>query len=354
MAVADGERRILHGGDDVRQEAFRVHRWHVAPIFFRAEEAARIALAFRGAAERIQLATAHRQGRIHPQVVILGVAVAQALRDAWRIDARRVQAGAVGLVALARFDRQVQVAAVAAQREAAAGAGRVGVAIAFIGRAGAGADDAVAHALLEDDVDDARDRVRPVLGGGAVAQHFDRLDRRQRDRVDVGAGRAAADRLLHIDQRLLVAALAVDQHEQLVGAQAAQRGRADDVGAVADEGRREVERWVEVLQHLAQFERTGRLDVFRADQAHGHGGIERRLGLGARAEHHDLRHIAVGFLCAGWCERRQQGRRQQGASWQCLFHHPLSPFHRFLCRPVIRALFNLSNGVGVPTTEHVK
>jgi hypothetical protein len=43
--------------------------------------------------------------------------------------------------------------------------------------------------------------------------------------------------------------------------------RADDVGAVADEGGREVERRVERLQQLAQFQRTGHLHVLGADQA---------------------------------------------------------------------------------------
>jgi hypothetical protein len=146
-------------------------------------------------------------------------------------------AGAVGFAAAAAFHRQVDVAAVLAEREAACWRWRDQV---------SPSPSAVVPTapliwvsltlLLQDDVDHAGDRVRPVLGGGAVAQHLDVVDGRHRNRIDVGAGRAAADGLLDVDQRLLVAALAVHQHQQLVGPEAAQGGRADDVGAVADEG----------------------------------------------------------------------------------------------------------------------
>jgi hypothetical protein len=74
-----------------------------------------------------------------------------------------------------------------------------------------------------------------------ITQHFDAVDGRDRNRVDVGTGRTAADRLLHVHQRLLVAALAVDEHEHLVGPERTQGGRTKDVGTVADEGAGEIE-----------------------------------------------------------------------------------------------------------------
>src|ERR1041384_3532502 len=69
--------------------------------------------------------------------------------------------------------------------------------------------------------------------------------------IDVGARRATADRLLVVDQSLLVASLPVDQNQRLVGTERAQGRRADGVGAIADEGRREVGRRLEELEDLA-------------------------------------------------------------------------------------------------------
>jgi len=226
---------------------------------------------------------------------------------------RSVHAGAIRLVALASFQRQVQIAAVAAQGEALVHAGGIVVAVSLIGGADVGAELAKVRAFLQDDVDDAGDRVRAVLGGRAVAQHLDALDRGQGNGIDVGAGRAAPDGLLHVHQGLLVAALAVDQDQQLVRAEAAQGCGADDVGAVADEGGAEVERRIEVLQHLAQFLHPGRLHVLQVDQAHRHGGVERGLGLGARAQH-DYLGRRFGFLGQRGRKSRHDRGSQQRAS----------------------------------------
>jgi hypothetical protein len=96
--------------------------------------------------------------------------------------------------------------------------------------------------VLELDVDHAGDRVRAILRGGAVAQHLDPADREAGDEVHVDRGAAAADRAVDVEQRRDVAALAVDQHQGLVRAEAAQGRRAQRVGAVGDRRLREVER----------------------------------------------------------------------------------------------------------------
>src|SRR5690606_39300858 len=72
----------------------------------------------------------------------------------------------------------------------------------------AGLDRAAFGAVVEDDVDHARHRVRAVLGAGAVAQYLDALDRRDRDRVEVDRRGAAADLAAGADQGRGVAALA--------------------------------------------------------------------------------------------------------------------------------------------------
>ena len=122
------------------------------------------------------------------------------------------------------------------------------------------------------------------------------------------------DGLLHVDQRLLVAALAVDQHQHLVGTERAQRGRAQDVGAVADGGAREVEARFEHLQDLADFLRAGAFELFAVD----HVDRRRRLGGGAaaRARAEDLDRIEGRRLVLGRLGRlgrrllRLRGKRQ--------------------------------------------
>src|SRR5690606_22045567 len=83
---------------------------------------------------------------------------------------------------------------------------------------------------IEHEVDDARHRVGAVHGGGATGQHVDALDQSGGDLVEVtGLGADAARRQ----------AVAVDQHQGAVGAQAAKvggrvaRGRVDREGVEA-------------------------------------------------------------------------------------------------------------------------
>ena len=160
------------------------------------------------------------------------------------------------------------------------------------------------HACLaglptQDDVDHAGDRIGAVLRRCAVAQHFDPIDGRNGDRVDVGAGRTAADGLLHVHQRLLVPTLAVDQHQHLVGTQRAQRGGADDVGPVADEGTREIEAGLERLQHLADLLYAGLFELLAADHIHGRGGFGGGAAARARTEHLDGVETG-GLVCCGF------------------------------------------------------
>src|SRR5690606_15963079 len=113
--------------------------------------------------------------------------------------------------------------------------------------------------------------------------------------VDVGAGRAPADALLHVDQCLLMAALAVDEHQYLVRAERAQGRGPQDVGAVADEGAGEIERRFQRLQDLADLERAGGVELLLADDVDRGGGVLGGAAADARAG--DLYRVEVG--CAG-------------------------------------------------------
>ena len=128
------------------------------------------------------------------------------------------------------------------------------------------------------DVDHAGDRVRSILRRGAVAQHLDAADREARDQVEVDRRAAAADRAVDVEQRRNVAALAVDQDQGLVRAEAAQRGGPQRVGAVGDRGLREVERGDELVEDLVGLglsrigDRVGADHVDR-DRAVGDGAV---------------------------------------------------------------------------------
>ena len=147
----------------------------------------------------------------------------------------------------------------------------VGVVLA-VGERGVAALARIAQAQ----VDDAGDGVRAVLRRGAVAQHFDGFDRGERNGVQVDGGRAAADRAVDVHQRGLVAALAVDQHQRLVGREAAQRGGADVIGAVGDRRAREVERGRRGRQRLGELGGALRAQGFGGQHVDGREGIEAR------------------------------------------------------------------------------
>ena len=96
-----------------------------------------------------------------------------ALRAALRADLRRLQATGALAPAAVGLDRRAVLAV--------SDAGRAALAV-----------------VAQLDVDHARQRIRAVLRRRAVTQHFDALDRGQRDRVQVDGRRAAADRAVHV------------------------------------------------------------------------------------------------------------------------------------------------------------
>ena len=72
--------------------------------------------------------------------------------------------------------------------------------------------------FLEHQVHHTGDRVRSVLRRRAVAQHVDAIDRARGDRVEIDSARTGAGPVRkRVDERGLVAAPAVHQHERLIG-----------------------------------------------------------------------------------------------------------------------------------------
>lgn len=148
--------------------------------------------------------------------------------------------------------------AVAAQCQALADAGAAAVAIGAVdvlppqdvGLAAVGIG-------FEQDVDDAGDRIRAVLRGGAVAQHLDVIHRRDRDQAHVHRHRTAPDDAGDVDAGGAMAALAVDQHQGVIRIEPAQAAGGDHIrGAVAGFGRC-IERGHQIVERRQQARAPG-------------------------------------------------------------------------------------------------
>src|SRR5450830_789038 len=145
------------------------------------------------------------------------------------IDHAGIDAAAVAGAMEFALQRQVDVALVGGVDARVEGqVARTAAAIEIL--AAAGRDGGAGRVLLEDDVDHARDGIGAVLGGGAVLQHFDVVDGGDGNEVEVGRSAALVRPAQHGQVGGGVAALAVDQHQGVVGRQAAQAGRQGQIG----------------------------------------------------------------------------------------------------------------------------
>ena len=188
-----------------------------------------------------------------------------------------------------------------------------GVAIAHV-------DDGAVGGLLQDEVDDAGHRVRSVDRRGAAGQHFDPVDHAQRDVADVGEVAAAVER-----QREIGDAAAVDQHQGVVGPQAAQVDRLRTRGGLRAGGVLLALHAAAVLaqraQHLGHGGEAGRADLLGID----HRDRRRAFDLRTRdARTGDLDRIDIGDRLGGGrtpgggiLRRRRQwaGCQVKGAGW---------------------------------------
>ena len=209
--------------------------------------------------------------------------------------------------------------------------------------------------VLEDHVDHPGNRVRAVTRGGAVAQHFDMVDRRQRDRIQIRRRRAAAHRPAQVDEGAGMAALAIDQHQHLIRRQPTQLRRAHQFGAVHQARTREVDRRNQPRQHRPQLIGTG------AAQGVAGNHIDRRqrrtgralLGAGAGDDHG----VELGCIGGGRFGREdriethggqqigRQNRRVQRVLLVAPHTAPLESKTRTSCSEFIRSI-RLAGGGG--------
>ena len=96
-------------------------------------------------------------------------------------------------------------------------------------------DTAARPVVLEQEVQHAGDGVRAILGRRAVAQHLDLSQRDRRDGRNVRALRPVGDTIADPrDDRAPMPALSVDQHQRMVGREAAQGRGANEPACVTD------------------------------------------------------------------------------------------------------------------------
>ena len=177
-------------------------------------------------------------------------------------------------------------------------------AVAFVVLACRRGGDARGWRALQNDVHDAGDGVRAVLGGGAVLQHFDVVDRADRDEGQVGCGRAlvgAAAVNREIGGR--VAALAVHQHQGVVRIKAAERRRQRQLGGVGAVALR-IEGGQRLRQHLHDILLANDLEGVAADHLNRRRAVDRLQACRAAGAGHD--DLGRGWVCGGV---RRQGRR---------------------------------------------
>ena len=116
------------------------------------------------------------------------------------------------------------------------------------------------------------------MGSRTVPQHIDAFDGQRRNGVEIRTGIAARTAAVDVDQRHGMLALAIHQHQRLVGSKAAQRCRVNVVGAVGPDLAVGIERGRSELQELSDIEAP------RALQEPRHGNLvdrHRRFAGGA-------------------------------------------------------------------------
>src|SRR6266540_528436 len=284
-------------GTELRQEALRIQLLPVLVAVEIAEESVPRAGTVAVAAERVHLTGAAGIER-HPEVgerhqvllepvapvvvrlrqriVFLQDSAGQRvdhIRHAVLVRQEDIGPGAVGRVAMQILPKDRQRAASQTHAESAVeigGGAVVGVVLRAV-LAPIHVQERREPALLQDHVDDARDRVGAVLRRRTVTQHLDPVDGAARQRVEIHATRAGPHPVRErVEHRHLMSAPAIQEHEGVIGTQTAQRERPHDVVGVRNALAREIDRGRQVLENLARLVGSLHRDFFGGEDVDGH------------------------------------------------------------------------------------
>src|SRR5688500_504680 len=139
--------------------------------------------------------------------------------------------------------------------------------------------------VLEYDVDDAGNRVGAVLRGGAVAEHLESLDCARREGVHVHPARARPlPGAVIMNERGVMAALSIEQHERVIGTQPAHGEWPDDLRRVGNALPREIHRRGELGENLSGLGGALRANHLRREYIDGNRQLIGRGMGGARAD----------------------------------------------------------------------
>ena len=307
--------------------------------------------------ERIELRSAEGHGRVEHQIEILHRSIARFVRLSaeqgkvrWRLVLEKrnlVEPRAQRCFAIAVFRGQIQEAR-RADAEAGVRGGQHRLAVVDvlasgceIGHVLAVGDDRLAAfaCILEHNVDHAGDGVGPVLRGGAVTQHLDALDGPGRNVVEIDRARALAELRFGGERCGRVPALAVDQHQRLIGAQAAQLRWPHQVREVGIGLARQIEGRHQGLQRRAYLTRDccGLPDLRGTDDVDWHRTFVHAAAGRARADDHYFSQcgVLVGRDCTDRCGQAERQRANDHSPVRMLIIGHETPLHRF---PEIRML----------------
>ena len=175
------------------------------------------------------------------------------------------------------------------------------------------------HSVLQYHVHDTGDGIGAVLSCRAIAKHFEPVDRASRNRIHVHAARARAfSRAIVVSQRGVVTSLAVEQHQRVIGTQAAHREGPHDLGRIRNALTREVHGRRELRKYLCRFRRSLRVDLLWRKYIDRHrklfgGGVSRsrsNYDIGQR----DSGVFDDEVLPDGLAVRDAHGRRRRGVT----------------------------------------
>src|SRR6266446_4856866 len=160
--------------------------------------------------------------RVPRDPLLIGVGV-----NSGGVGQARIDTAAVARAMIAHFSGKVKIAAVP-RLEANVARYVMGDSAAVVIAAVACVQRTARGILLQDDVDHASDRVGPVLCGRTFAQHLNAADRGAGDEIQIGAGTTleVTGEVTGLDCQVSrgVPALAVDEDEHVVWAQATELG----------------------------------------------------------------------------------------------------------------------------------
>src|SRR6266436_3709133 len=168
--------------------------------------------------------------RIPRDQLLIGVGV-----NSGGVGQARIDTATVARAVIAHFSGKVEIAAVP-RLEANVARYVMGDSAAVVIAAVACVQRTSRGILLQDDVDHASNRVRPILRGRAFAQHLNTGDRGAGDEIQVGAGTTLEVTGLDCQVSRGVPALAVDEDEHVVWARATELGLQSSVRRIKAEG----------------------------------------------------------------------------------------------------------------------